>query len=625
MLFLSSLVCILSFCVTSIPPSQARISEFDFKNTVVIDNTFYQSCATAVTCDPSSKYRTINGSCNNLLNPLWGSSGTPYIRLGSAFFADGDHQIRFQSSGNKLPGPRELQLAISTISPNIIDVPEITNVHFTQMGQWLAHDITLMSPDLSGPSDCCAIQNSDDIPPQCQAVITIDPMDQVYLMFDVPRRSCLSFRRAMTTTLNFNCSITPQIPINQATAFVDASQLYGHNNIKAASLRSNVDGKLKTEMINGQRFCVQQKRNSTFCDGRDNVCVCFDHGDVRNNQNLGIIIYGELFLRLHNHIADSLKLINPNWTDEILYEEARKIVIALNQIFVYRDYLPLLFGEDYSENSGLTLSKFKRTVYDESLMPQVSTELSAGSFRVPHNIINTYYSLVDENNKVLNVLKLHEFMMFPDIIVENKNLEYILRGMSLNSSRYPVASYNLGISNFMFHNMIKNIADSDLLATDIQRGRDVGIPPYIKVRELCGFSVITSFDDLLKILSPTAIGLLKLYYEDVASIDLIVGSLLEPIIPGAWFGETTRCILADGFYRIRYGDRFFCDVQDQPGSFTDEQFEVLWNLNLTQIFCAMSKIDQLPSNFFMSYGNSEMIDCEELSLDLQLWRHSTNG
>jgi hypothetical protein len=62
----------------------------------------------------------------------------------------GDHQIRFQSSGNKLPGPRELQLAISTISPNIIDVPEITNVHFTQMGQWLAHDITLMSPDLSG-------------------------------------------------------------------------------------------------------------------------------------------------------------------------------------------------------------------------------------------------------------------------------------------------------------------------------------------------------------------------------------------------------------------------------------------------------------------------------------------
>lgn len=54
----------------------------------------------------------------------------------------------------------------------------------------------------------------------------------------------------------------------------------------------------------------------------------------------------------------------------------------------------------------------------------------------------------------------------------------------------------------MFHNMIKAIADSDLLAIDIQRGRDVGIPPYIIVRELCGFPKITSFSDLIGILPP---------------------------------------------------------------------------------------------------------------------------
>lgn len=71
-----------------------------------------------------------------------------------------------------------------------------------------------------------------------------------------------------------------------------------------------------------------------------NFCI----GDDRTNQHFGIIVYGELFLRLHNHIADLLKQINPNWTDEILYLEARRIVGALNQIFVYRDYLPLLLG-----------------------------------------------------------------------------------------------------------------------------------------------------------------------------------------------------------------------------------------------------------------------------------------
>jgi len=59
-----------------------------------------------------------------------------------------------------------------------------------------------------------------------------------------------------------------------------------------------------------------------------------------------------------------------------------------------------------------------------------------------------------------------------------------------------------------------------------------------------------------------------MYYDSVEDIDLIVGSLLEPNVKGGMVGETARCIIADSFYRLRYGDRHFCDVQDQPGSFT---------------------------------------------------------
>lgn len=51
-------------------------------------------------------------------------------------------------------------------------------------------------------------------------------------------------------------------------------------------------------------------------------------------------------------------------------------------------------------------------------------------------------------------------------------------------------------------------------------------------------------------------------------MDLLVGCLLEPMVDDSMVGETTRCVLADGFYRLRYGDRFFCDVEGQPGSFT---------------------------------------------------------
>jgi hypothetical protein len=54
----------------------------------------------------------------------------------------------------------------------------------------------------------------------------------------------------------------------------------------------------------------------------------------------------------------------------------------------------------------------------------------------------------------------------------------------------------------------------------------------------------------------------------VNDIDLLVGLLLEKPSDGAMVGPTTRCIIADSFYRFKAGDRFFYDVQGQPGSFT---------------------------------------------------------
>lgn len=61
---------------------------------------------------------------------------------------------------------------------------------------------------------------------------------------------------------------------------------------------------------------------------------------------------------------------------------------------------------------------------------------------------------------------------------------------------------------------------------------------------------------------------LKSLYGNVTDVDLLVGALLEPLKEEATVGETTRCIITDAFRRLRYGDRFFFDVADQPGSFT---------------------------------------------------------
>lgn len=62
----------------------------------------------------------------------------------------------------------------------------------------------------------------------------------------------------------------------------------------------------------------------------------------------------------------------------------------------------------------------------------------------------------------------------------------------------------------------------------------------------------------------------ELYYS-VNDVDLFVGLLLEKRSDGAIVGPTTRCLIADGFYRYKAGDRFFYDVQGQPSSFTSSE------------------------------------------------------
>lgn len=50
---------------------------------------YIKYCAPRIKCDSNAKYRNLNGYCNNLENPTWGASETPFIRMINANYSDG--------------------------------------------------------------------------------------------------------------------------------------------------------------------------------------------------------------------------------------------------------------------------------------------------------------------------------------------------------------------------------------------------------------------------------------------------------------------------------------------------------------------------------------------------------
>lgn len=61
--------------------------------------------------------------------------------------------------------------------------------------------------------------------------------------------------------------------------------------------------------------------------------------------------------REHNRVAKELAHINPHWDDETLFQEARRINIAIIQHITYNEFLPILLGKDIMEKFGLLLQK----------------------------------------------------------------------------------------------------------------------------------------------------------------------------------------------------------------------------------------------------------------------------
>lgn len=74
------------------------------------------------------------------------------------------------------------------------------------------------------------------------------------------------------------------------------------------------------------------------------------------SENLALVGMHTLFNREHNRIAVKLATLNPSYSDETLYQETRRIVVALYQHIVFNEFIPLIYG-------NTTLSPLSTSTY----------------------------------------------------------------------------------------------------------------------------------------------------------------------------------------------------------------------------------------------------------------------
>lgn len=75
---------------------------------------------------------------------------------------------------------------------------------------------------------------------------------------------------------------------------------------------------------NGKELLPQSPEpTNDQCSKPEQGQFCFKAGDKRANQHPGLLALHTIFLRQHNRLVNELKYLNPYWSGDVLYKEAK--------------------------------------------------------------------------------------------------------------------------------------------------------------------------------------------------------------------------------------------------------------------------------------------------------------
>ena len=364
------------------------------------------------------------------------------------------------------------------------------------------------------------------------------------------------------------------------------------------------------------------------CGSRKNDC--FFAGDFRINEQLNLIVFHTLFMREHNRLAAALARLNPGWTDDKIYQEARRINVAEYQHVIYKEWLPIIIGNNLMTSYGLLpLTTGFSADYTDTFDPRITNEFATAAFRFGHSLVPATYSSMPAPGSAAKERRINIADIFfkPASMREAGFLDSLVRGMS----RQPASAFDNSFVADLRNNLFESAPGRgglDLVAINVQRGRDHGLPGYNKYREICLGSKAADFSDFTNTISPEKVAILKVIYKTVDDVDLYVGGFLESPHEDSILGPIFKCILGDQFARLKKGDRFFYDLGvDSRLAFNPSQLDQIRRTSLARIICdntdTVNSIQPLAFKLPTAGKANQLRPCSDPSipsLDLTVFR-----
>jgi hypothetical protein len=517
--------------------------------------------------DPAwTSARTVDGTLNDLGQPLMGSTGTRFGRNVPVDQTWPERPPEILEPNPRLVS-RELLTRDSFIAATSLNVLAAAWLQF-EVHDWFSHG----KGEVENPWE---VELADD-----------DPWWERPM--HIPRT-----RRDPTHTGNGS----PPTFVTADSHWWDGSQIYGSRREFTDKLRAHEEGKL--------RFDPTGLLPRDLEEG-------LDLSDVAGNFWIGLGVLHTLFSLEHNAICDALRAEHPSWSDDELFTHARLVNAALMAKIHTVEWTPAIIAHPttrYAMNAnwwGLMGERFRKRFGRLG-----SSEVLSGIPGSPTNHHGVPYSLTEE---FVAVYRMHPLLPDEFVFRSVQNDEVLqertfpevgvlsTRGL-LEEMGMATAAYSLGTAHpgaITLHNYPRFLqhferADGttiDLAATDIMRVRERGVPRYNRFREFLGVKPAESFEQLTD--NATWAEELRRVYGDVDRVDLMVGLYAEPLPKGFGFSDTAfRVFILMASRRLK-SDRFFT-IDYTPEIYTQTGLD--WVSNTTMIDVLLRHYPELAPAF----------------------------